>query len=239
LSQIRSGKYELELKSYDPARVVPRFHAKNWLNMKKDEVIALVLPQFFPKHWLANPGIVFSEFPSRIRIGYVVRRRGSYSYLLDDDLNAHGLSVRELHQAAVANLARLPSGAISIGKVPGGAEAWIHATDDNFAAARILLPEVQREFVQQLGEPFLLALSHRDDCFCWSQQQLVERQRKHIEQALERFLAEEYNLTPDILRFSNGVFSVHLEQAAGPVSPPNVGPTMRAGNSEPQRGRYR
>jgi uncharacterized protein YtpQ (UPF0354 family) len=180
--------------------------------VKTDDIINKVLPQFFPKHWLDNPGIVFTDFPSRIRIGYVLRSDGGYSYILDDQFAELGISVIELHVAAVANLARLPSASISIGKVPGGAEGWVHATDDNFAAARILLPSVQQQFVEALGEPFLVSLSHRDDCFCWSVAQSPERQQKHVREALERFLEEDYNLTPDILRYSHERFSLHLEQ---------------------------
>jgi hypothetical protein len=191
--------------------------------VKADDIIAGVLPQFFPRHWLDNPGIVFADFPSRIRIGYVFREDGGYSYILDDELCELDISLQELHVAAVANLARLPSASISIGKVPGGWEGWLHATDDNFAAARILLPGVQRRFAETLGEPFLVALSHRDDCFCWSQQQSPERQQKHVQAALERFLEEDYNLTPDILLFSNGMFSLHLEQRVEPSDAPRAG----------------
>ena len=180
--------------------------------VNKNDIISQVLPQLFPKHWLDAPGIVFSDFPSRIRIGYVLRGDGGYSFILDNQFAELGISVAELHAAAVANLSRLPSASISIGKVPGGAEGWIQATDDNFAAARILLPEVQREFTEALGEPFLVSLSHRDDCFCWSVAQSPERQQKHIREALERFLQEDYNLTPDILSYSHERFTLHLEQ---------------------------
>ena len=144
--------------------------------MNKDDVINRVLPQFFSKHWVVNPGMVHSEFPSRIRVGYVLRGDDGYSFIVDDQFAELGISIGELHPAALANLARLPSASISIGKVPGGAEGWIHATDDNFAAARILLPNVQRKFMDVLGEPFLVSLSHRDDCFCWSLAQTQERQ---------------------------------------------------------------
>jgi uncharacterized protein YtpQ (UPF0354 family) len=180
----------------------------------KDDVINRVLPQFFPKHWLDAPGIVFTDFPSRIRIGYVLRGDGSYSYILDDEFAGLGISLEELHAAALTNLAGLPSASISIAKVPGGAEGWLHATDDNFAAVRILLPDVQREFTEALGEPFLFSLSHRDDCFCWSLTQSQERQQTHVRGALERFLQEDYNLTPDILCYSHEGFALHLEQAA-------------------------
>jgi uncharacterized protein YtpQ (UPF0354 family) len=184
--------------------------------VKKDEIINRVLPQFFPKHWLDNAGIVFTDFPSRIRIGYVLRDDGAYSYLLDEEFAELGISVAELHAAAIANLARLRSASIWIAKVPGGAEGWLHATDDNFTAARILLPEVQRRFTQALGEPFLVSLSYRDDCFCWSVAQSPERQQEHVREALERFLQEDYNLTPDILRYSHEGFSLHIEQVVAP-----------------------
>ena len=192
--------------------------------MTKDEIAARVLPQFFPAHWLEHPGIAFSDFPSRIRIGYVRQNGGSHSYILDEQLNALSIPVSELHEVALSNLRQLSSGAMSFGKVPGGAEGWIHATDDNFAATRILLPEVQQEFARELEEPFLVALSHRDDCFCWSRQQSQERQQKHIREALERFLDEDYNLTPDILLFSGGRFSLYLEQVAEPGASGNSRP---------------
>ncbi len=169
----------------------------------KDDVLNRVLPQLFPKHWLDAPGIVFNDFPSRIRIGYVLRGDGGYSYILDDDFAGLRISLQELHAAAVANLAGLPSASISIANVPGGAEGWLHATDDNFAAARILLPDVQREFTEALGEPFFFSLSHRDDCFCWSPAQSQERQQTHVREALVRFLQEDYNLTPDIVCYSH------------------------------------
>jgi hypothetical protein len=197
--------------------------------MTKDEIGARVLPQFFPAHWLEHPGIAFSDFPSRIRIGYVLRNGGSYSHILNEQLNALAIPLSELHESALSNLRQLSSGAMSFGKVPGGAEGWIHATDDNFAAIRILLPEVQQEFARELEEPFLVALSHRDDCFCWSRHQPQDRQQKHIREALERFLVEEYNLTPDVLLFSGGKFSLYIEQAAGQVSLLTQKQTSRAG----------
>ena len=113
----------------------------------------------------------------------------AYSYISDDEFAGLGISLQELHDAAVANLAGLPSASISIAKVPGGAEGWLHATDDNFAAVRILLPDVQREFTEAFGEPFLFSLSHRDDCFCWSLFQSQERQQTHVREALEALFA--------------------------------------------------
>lgn len=180
--------------------------------MNTEEIIRDVLPQFFPEHWLEPPGLVFSNFPSRIRVGYVTRADGGYSYLCAEEFSALSITVEELHFAALKNLASLPSAEISVGKVPGGSEGWIQSAEDNFAAARILLPEVQDVFRQELGEEFLVTLAHRDDCFCWSLTQSTERLEKHAEDALSAFLHEEYSLTPDILLCSQGRFLLHRQQ---------------------------
>ena len=185
--------------------------------MSKADVISQVLPQFFPAHWLDHPGLVFSEFPSRIRIGYVIRGEDHYSYLCDEEFSTLGVSLEEIHAKALENLAKLPSARISIGKVPEGSEGWIGATDDNFAAVRILLPKVQQVFRRELGEEFLLSVPHCDDCFCWSAQQPSERQEKHAASALAAFLEEQYNLTPDILLCSENGFRLYREQVAEPI----------------------
>jgi len=181
--------------------------------VNRDEIIDRVLPQFFPKHWLETAEIVCTEFPSRIRVGYVVREGDGYSFILNAEFLTLSTTLEELHRAALQNLARLPSANISIGKVPGGSEGWISAADDNFAAVRILLPEVQEEFRQELGEEFFLSVSNRDDCFCWSVTQPAGRQEKHAREALTNFLGDDYNLTPDILFCSHNGFRLHREQS--------------------------
>mgnify|MGYP003395220965 CR=1 FL=1 len=180
--------------------------------MKADDVISRVLPQFFPAHWLDRPGLVFSSFPSSIRIGYVLRGDGNYSYLCDEEFSALSIPLEELHAAALKNLARLPSADISIGELPGGAGGWISANGDNFAAVRILLPKVQGTFRQQLGDGFLVSIPHRDDCFCWSPAQPADRQEAHARDALDAFIREQYSPSPDILVCSTGSFRLHREQ---------------------------
>jgi uncharacterized protein YtpQ (UPF0354 family) len=182
--------------------------------MTSDDVLSRILPQFFPSHWLDPPGIVYTDFPSRIRIGYVIRDEGRYSYFCGHEFSALCITLEELHAAALANLTRYPSAKITIAKILDGAEGWISATDDNFAAVRILLPHVQQEFQTELGEEFLVSLPHRDDCFCWSLAQPEERQESNAREALEHFLLDDYNLTPDIFLYSSGTFRLHRQQIA-------------------------
>ena len=173
-----------------------------------------VLPQFFPASWLDDaPEIVFSDFPSRIRIGYVIREEGTYSYLLKEQFSLSGLTPEALHSCALDNLSKLPSAEITFANVAGGTEGFI-SSKDNFAAARLLLPAVRAEFTSRLGDDFLASLPHRDDCFCWSQAQDQDRQSRHIAEALEDFMSEEYNLTPDILLVNVTGFWLFREQDA-------------------------
>jgi uncharacterized protein YtpQ (UPF0354 family) len=172
------------------------------------EVLQHFLPQFFPENWLAPPGIAYRNFPSCIRVGYVLRGDGNYSYLCEEEFSALSLTVEEIHAQALQNLSDLPSAEIAIAKRPDGAEGWIHAPEDNFAAVRILLPEVQEVFRRELGDEFLVTLPHRDDCFCWSSTQTAERQAQHAADAMGAFRNEQYHLTPEVLRFTRGEFEL-------------------------------
>jgi hypothetical protein len=122
------------------------------------------------------------------------------------------LTLGQLHQAALANLSALRMPSITVGKTPGGPEAFLGDVDDNFRAVRILLPTVRSEFEKELGNKFLVSLPCRDWMFCWSGIQSMEWQNRNTADALKIFLSDEYNLTPDILICSDGTFDVHLTQ---------------------------
>jgi uncharacterized protein YtpQ (UPF0354 family) len=178
-----------------------------------NNLLSEVLPQFFPAHWLDDaPDLVFSAFPSRIRIGYVVRREGSYSYVMRPTLEDVGVSLQALHNSALDNLRAMPCGGLRVGQTPGGPEAFLTGVDDNFQAIRILLPNVQAAIVQEMGEEFFAAIPCRDWFVCWSRNQSKEWQERNVAKALEDFINDEYNLSPDILLRSMDGFSVHLAQ---------------------------
>jgi len=179
--------------------------------VRVDTVKASVLPQFFPAHWGEQYPIVFSDFPSRIRVGYVLPEEGGYSYLLRDNFDTLGLSLTDLHSLALANLSALRCGRMTLAEPPGGAEGFI-AADDNFAAARILLPKVRKRLAEKLGPEFLVILPHRDWCFCWSVSQPQDRQARHAAEALEDFIKDDYRLTPDILKATSDGFSLYRTQ---------------------------
>jgi hypothetical protein len=101
---------------------------------------------------------------------------------------------------------------LCVGKTPGGPEAWLRQADDNFNAARILLPNVQAALVAELGEPFLVALPCRDWLVGWSEKQATDWQVKNRADALRIFREDSHNLTPDVLQFRQGAFTVSTVQ---------------------------
>jgi hypothetical protein len=175
--------------------------------MEDDLLTSAVIPQFFPAHWLQDaPDIVHTAFPSRIRIGYVIRREGGYAYVMQGELEAAGLSLAHLHEAAVENLRALPCPDLNVAQTPGGPEAWLGDAADNFNAARLLMPALQGMLAADLGEPFYAVLPCRDWFTCWSRKQSPEWQTKNKAEAVETFLGDKYNLTPDVFVFEGGRF---------------------------------
>ena len=116
------------------------------------------------------------EFPSRVRVGYVVSAPGGYSYIMRPEFEEVGVSVDELHAFALHNLRARPCGGLTVGATPGGPEAFMSDVDDNFRAARILLPNVQDALARALGDEFLVAIPCRDWFVCWSKSQSVDWQ---------------------------------------------------------------
>jgi uncharacterized protein YtpQ (UPF0354 family) len=176
-------------------------------------MLSELLPQFFPEYWRSDvPDLVFSEFPSSIRIGYLLKMTGGYRYLMRPQLEESGLSLEEVHAAAIRNLDELPLAGVTVGKTPGGSEAWLGDSEDNFHAARILLPRVQQALRDELGESFFVALPCRDWFVCWSKEQASGWQAKNRADVLKTFREDEHRLTPDVLLFSGGSFALALAQ---------------------------
>lgn len=177
------------------------------------DLLDRVLPQFFPAHWLADaPDLVATDFPSCIRIGYVLSDDGAYSYVMRPQLESAGASREELHDAALRNLHAMPMPELKIGKTPGGPELFLGETDDNFTASRILLPAVQRVIEHHLGPEYFAAIPCRDWFICWSRNQVEEWKLRNAASAKQTFLEDEYNLSPDVFLVSRGEFSVHVDQ---------------------------
>ena len=179
--------------------------------MIQNKQLESVLPQFFPASWIeSTEPMIFSDFPSRVRVGYVNRIEGGYSFLKMSDLESQRVDQTSVHQASLNNLRSFGNIGLKTAKVASGVEGWIVA-DDNFAAARILLPNVQAKLFELLGDPFRFTIPHRDDCFYWSVGQALERQIQHGKNAAREFETDAYNLSPDVFECSKaGIKRIEL-----------------------------
>jgi hypothetical protein len=183
------------------------------VRVESSTLLLAVFPQFFPSHWLLDaPDLVFTDFPSRIRLGYVVRGHEEYSYVTRHDVEQAGISLDELNTIAIQNLSALPVPGLTVGKTPGGSEAFLGDVSDNFRAVRILLPHVHEALLEELGHEYLVAIPCRDWFSAWSKCQAADWQQRNIKQALQDFLSDDYNLTPDILLRTKDGFSMFLSQ---------------------------
>lgn len=90
--------------------------------MPSNNILTEVAPQFSEPHWLVILRLIcaYSNFPSCIRIGYVVRREGGYSYVMRPALEEVGVSLEILHNLALDNLRAMPIGGLQVGQTPGG-----------------------------------------------------------------------------------------------------------------------
>ena len=177
------------------------------------DLLSGVFPQFFPAHWLNDaPDLLFSEFPSRIRVGYVDRLNGGYSYIMRSAFEQTGLTLELLHEAALKNLDALAELEVTVGRTPGGSEAFLKETEDNFRAVRLLLPRVHAQLARELGDEYFVSIPCRDWFMCWSRTQADDWQSRNQAAALSDFLDDDYNLTPDILIRTPEGFAVHLPQ---------------------------
>jgi hypothetical protein len=161
-----------------------------------------LLPQFYPSSWKEEFNLIGSDFSPGVCLGLIERVDGGYSFVTKDDLAQSGKVFDELLSVAVSHLANLKDGVeIHLAKPMGATVAWL-TSEDNFAAVRMLLPQVKSKLKSELGEHFLFSIPSRDLCLFWNSDAPTLLTEKHAKEASEDFESEEYNLTPNVLVYS-------------------------------------
>ncbi len=125
----------------------------------RDEIFPFIRPdslggeegRLVKAEWLANLSVV-----------YVIRIPKGFRYITEPDLKRWGLGREDLHQLAVANLARLDTKAESP-ELPAEALPFVMVVaGDNMEASRLLNPGLYEQFAGSLGGPFIAAIPSRD-----------------------------------------------------------------------------
>jgi hypothetical protein len=162
-------------------------------------VLAKLVPQFFPRGWEGEYGVLGIPFTDEVLLGFVTRGKGQDSYLLKSDCV---VKPDQLLPSALTNLAAMKNNArMHIANPPAATVAWLEA-DDNFAAVRMLLPSVRSELEAALGEQYLFTIPSRDLCLFWTRSAPMELTAKHAREAEADYATDEYNLSPHVYVYS-------------------------------------
>ena len=107
-------------------------------------------------------GIARQPLVGDLSVVYVADTPASMRFLTDEDIAKNKLTLAQMHELALANLARKTA---NTGYVVGGEGARtlvISQTRDSYDAARILLPDLRTQVAQYLGGRLLFGIPNRD-----------------------------------------------------------------------------
>jgi uncharacterized protein YtpQ (UPF0354 family) len=132
------------------------------------------------RHSLAN------EWLANVVICYALRSDDIFRFVTTADLDRWHLDAEALHDAALANLARLawPTRLEGAQQRDGG-RVIVIVTGDGLASSRLLHPDLHRLFSGPLGSPFRAGIPDRDTLVVYSD-------RRHSRQRTERQLRKDY-----------------------------------------------
>lgn len=163
----------------------------------------LYIPQFYPATWQSEYSIYGLDFTEDVCLGFVTQDNGSYSYLMMDDIKPNNIDTDKLLNNALKVLSEMKNNVqLKVARPEGSTVIWLQA-DNNFIAARLLLPKVQEFINNEIGNAFLFTIPGRDLVLVWNENAPEEITEKHKKEALEDFKESAYSLSPNIFRYSN------------------------------------
>jgi uncharacterized protein YtpQ (UPF0354 family) len=164
-----------------------------------------IRPQIIRRDYLkAHAKTVHTMFAEGLEVAYVLDFGKSNRFVTSDDAAAWGKSPQELYAAGLANLQNISKG-ISI-KALGNEIVMIDA-GDSYDAARLLLPPIQKQVREFLGDEFRVGIPNRDFLIFWSQSLDADATEKLEKQIAEEFAATSYPLSNQIMVFRDGRFT--------------------------------
>jgi hypothetical protein len=150
-----------------------------------EEIRERILPMVIPEAagYLQPSTMVSQPFVADLLIAYAVDQDRTIDYIPRGRFNQWGISLDQLHEAALENLIRR-SDAIEAHAAPdetGEISLIIFQTMDGYDASRILLPTLHDRLRAHLGSPFAAAIPNRDILLCFrNDADTVDKYRKQI-----------------------------------------------------------
>jgi uncharacterized protein YtpQ (UPF0354 family) len=134
---------------------------------------------------------VTTRFPGSLRVAYLVQRDDSVTAVTPRDLERWDRSASELHGLAVENLLRQTNE-----EEPLGCEEQLcgWASGDGYDAVRMIVPELRRQIVREIGGPAVYAVP-TESVYVALPIRLADRIRTRVEQ---QFVSAENPVSQDL-----------------------------------------
>lgn len=164
-----------------------------------DEIREAVLPVLKPREYVRPDGptksLTYSEWLDDVIVCYVINGAKSLRFITDWDLNRWEIDRERLHEVAIENLGQLEWPERMEGsRSPGGGRLILVCPNDNFAASRLLHPELHRLMSGPLKSPFLAGVPDRDTLVVFSNRRPL---KKRIAQQVKKdYDKSGYPITP-------------------------------------------
>lgn len=197
--QISDAQLDEVLKQYFTsvtAELAKLADSKTW-----DKIKDFVRPQMAPAAYLERANLVYHELDEHAIATYVVDDEKAYKYVTYEHLAQWKVSPEQLSAAAMSNLTQA-SANTSMNIANKGNKFIIIQTKDGYDAARIMVPEIQKFVMQNLGEPFYAAFPYRDFLIVWSPENGEEFESKVMGNIRQDHARQQYALSPNVFEIS-------------------------------------
>ncbi len=141
-----------------------------------------------------------------LSVVYVADTPTSMRFLTEDDLTKNRMTVDQLHQLAVANLAHKTANTGYMVAGEGAKTLVISQTRDSYDAARILLPDLRTQVAEYLGGRLLFGIPNRDFLIMLSDQD-AEFVAQIAGQVAQDFESQPHPLSPRLYTVEDGRFT--------------------------------
>lgn len=109
------------------------------------------------------PMIAYRDFIADLIITYVIDERNSVAYINEEQLEAWGLTLQELHEQATTNLRRRTAEGVRYTTVGEGEQRlYIFNSGDGYDATRLLLTDMLAEWSRTLAGRLVIGIPNRD-----------------------------------------------------------------------------
>lgn len=138
---------------------------QNWEDVRGQIMPALVEAARLGRY---GPHCVQQEWINDLHIVYVIDEEGGYRALTDEECEAWGVELEELHEQALENLVNRSAELTMEGSRAEGYTMLALSVSDPYNAARLLLPDLHRKLREHLGVTFYAAIPSREFMLAFS-----------------------------------------------------------------------